>query len=112
MGHSNVNAQLLTVPVYILAATSFLGAAHLSDKYKLRFPFLAFAFSCLIVGYIIMIAVVNPGGRYGGLFVCALGMYIIPGTNISWISNNSAGHYKRTTSFGMNQFFGNCAGAV
>jgi len=112
MGYSNVNAQLLTVPVYILAACSFLCAAFVSDKHKIRFPFLVFAFSSIIVGYIIMLAVEKPSGRYGGLFVCALGMYIIPGTNIIWISNNTANHYKRTTSFGMNQFFGNCAGAV
>jgi MFS family permease len=112
MGYSNVNAQLLTVPVYILAAVVFLIVGRLSDHYQLRSPFLAGAFVCIIVGYGIQIGVDHVGGRYAGLFITAMGMYVVPGLNVSWISNNTAGHYKRTTAFGLNQLVGNCAGAA
>ena len=49
-GYSSVNAQLLTVPPYIVAAISFIIAARLSDHMELRTPFIALAFVILTVG--------------------------------------------------------------
>ena len=54
----------------------------------------------------------NTHGRYAGVYICALGLYSVPGLNVTWISNNSAGHYKRATSFGVNQLIGNSSGAA
>lgn len=44
--------------------------------------------------------------------VASTGLYGVACANVPWISNNTAGHYKRTTSVGMNQLIGNCAGAA
>lgn len=111
MGYSNVNAQLLTVPVYILGAASFLIVAKLSDRYKIRSPFIVLGFFLQIIGYIILATCDNVHGRYGGVFIVALGLYLPSGLNVTWLSGNMAGHYKRVTGFATNQLIGNAAGA-
>lgn len=50
MGHSNVNAQLLTVPVYLFSAAVYIVLARLSEKYACRAPFLIFGYSIVLVG--------------------------------------------------------------
>ena len=50
MGYSNVNAQLLTVPVYFVGATAFIIIARLSDKYRMRSPFIMGCFVSHIAG--------------------------------------------------------------
>lgn len=86
-----MNAQLLTVPVYIFGAIVFLIMAYFSDKYRIRSPFIIFGFSMILIGYIILATVDAVGGRYFSLFLIAGGLYNIPGLNVVWISNNTAG---------------------
>ena len=50
LGYANVYANLLTVPVYFVAAAAFLTTAYLSDKYQLRSPFIAFGFVMYLIG--------------------------------------------------------------
>jgi hypothetical protein len=131
MGYSNVNAQLLTVPVYLTAAVWYLFIARMSERYACRGPFLIGCFCIVLVGecsliphlpavqwqiangagYLILALVKNEGVRYFGLFLMASGLYTNPGLNISWVAGNTAGHYKRSTTFGINQLMGNSAGA-
>lgn len=112
MGFSNVNAQLLTVPVYVVGAVSFLSLAIISDKYQVRSPFVFGCFCVFLIGYIVLAASDSVGGRYAALFIIAFGLYGATGTNVAWISGNSAGHFKRATAMGMNQCIGNSAGAA
>ncbi len=112
MGYSTVNAQLLTVPVYVTGAISFLSLAIISDRYQIRSPFVFGCFCVFLIGYIILATADSVGARYASLFIIALGLYGATGTNVAWISGNSAGHFKRATSMGMNQCIGNSAGAA
>jgi hypothetical protein len=41
-----------------------------------------------------------------------MGLYITPGLNVTWIGNNTQGHFKRSTAVGLNQLIGNSAGAA
>ena len=50
MGYSNVNAQLLTVPVYLSAAIVFLITARLSERWKVRGYFVIFNLVTMMVG--------------------------------------------------------------
>ena len=50
LGYSNVNAQLLTVPVYFVGAVSFILIARLSDHQKVRSPYIALSFCFMILG--------------------------------------------------------------
>lgn len=70
-----MNAQLLTVPVYFVAAVSYIILGYLSDKYKNRSTFLLIALSSCLIGYIILIASPSTGVRYFGVFMVAIGLY-------------------------------------
>jgi MFS family permease len=72
---STVHAQLLTVPVYFVAAVSYLILGYQSDKHKNRSTFLLMALTSCLVGYIILIASPNVGVRYRGVFMVAVGLY-------------------------------------
>lgn len=72
---TTVNAQLLTVPVYFVAAVSFIILGYFSDKYKNRSTFLLIALSSCLIGHIILIASPSAGVRYFGLYMIAVGLY-------------------------------------
>lgn len=65
-----------------------------------------------VTGYILLATIPAVGGRYFALFVIAMGLYITPGLNVTWIGNNTQGHFKRSTAVGLNQLIGNSAGAA
>ncbi|KUJ14691.1 MFS general substrate transporter [Mollisia scopiformis] len=109
---TTVNAQLLTVPVYFVAAVSYLILGYLSDKYKNRSTFLLIALSSCLIGYIILIASPSTGVRYFGVFMVAIGLYATTSLNIVWAATNHAGYFKRAFATGTVQLVGNSAGAA
>ena len=127
MGFSNTEANLLTVPVQAVGGCTFIVVAWFSDKYQMRSPFIVMGLSLNLIGkcyrphrcteaytlgYILLATIPAVGGRYFALFVVAMGLYITPGLNVTWIGNNTQGHFKRSTAVGLNQLIGNSAGAA
>lgn len=111
IGYSSYHAQLLTVPVYVVAALSFMIQAQFSDRLFLRGPFIIGNFFIQIVGYIILATAKPVGARYFGVYVVALGLYTPTALNVGWTQNNFGPHYKRAAGVGLMQFVGNSAGA-
>ena len=50
--------------------------------------------------------------KYGMTFLMATGLYASVPPVLVWNSNNSAGHYKRATTSGMQLAIANCGGFV
>ncbi|KAK4704174.1 hypothetical protein P7C70_g2033, partial [Phenoliferia sp. Uapishka_3] len=70
-----VYSQLLTVPVYLVAAVSFIIGAQLSDRYRTRsIPLFVYG-GIMVTGYVIIAVVESPAVRYFGVFVTGLGVY-------------------------------------
>ncbi|KAE8445629.1 hypothetical protein EG329_013263 [Mollisiaceae sp. DMI_Dod_QoI] len=109
---TTVNAQLLTVPVYFVAAVSYIILGYLSDKYKNRSTYLLIALSSCLIGYIVLIASPHPGVRFFGVFMVAIGLYATTSLNIVWAASNQAGYFKRAFATGTMQLVGNSAGAA
>ncbi|XXH04237.1 hypothetical protein Hte_010651 [Hypoxylon texense] len=109
---SRVNSQLLTVPVYFVAGLSFYIMARQADRTKKPSLFVLIALAFLIVGYILLIAVENVGGRFFGVFVLAAGLYSSTTMNVVWCATIHAGYFKRAIATSMIQVIGNVAGAV
>jgi MFS family permease len=65
-----------------------------------------------VVGYTLLIACRTVGVLYFACFLCASGLYVIAGLNITWIGSNVKGRYKRAVAIGMNQTMGNAGGVV
>ncbi|KAL4756727.1 major facilitator superfamily domain-containing protein [Aspergillus foveolatus] len=115
LGYTSSTAQLLTVPIYITAAAVAVAGAWLSDRYKKRSPFILFFMSLIAIGFVIVLASSDrgvPGVVYFGVFVAVVGIYpAFPG-NVTWISVNLAGDYKRAAGMAIHIGLGNLAGAM
>jgi nitrate/nitrite transporter NarK len=109
----------------------------MSDRVGKRFPFLVTFMTCIILGFTIIVASSGrntPGAVYFGVFLAVIGkgfrlaypfittrevVYLqivgiypaFPG-NITWLSNNLAGHYKRATGMAIQIGMGNLGGGM
>jgi MFS family permease len=105
-------SKYLTIPVYAVGGIAFVTLAWLSDKFRLRAPFILLANFFGIIGYILLLCPVPVGVQYFGTFLCAIAVYTGPGVNLTWLNVNSAPHYRRATAIGLQQTIGNTAGIV
>lgn len=112
MGYSSLQANYLTIPVYIFGGLCFLCVAFVSDRMSIRGPFVFLANLPGIVGYILLLTVDSNGVKYFATFLCAVSVYNGPGLNLTWLNVNVAPHYRRATSIGFQQSMGNSAGIV
>ncbi|KFZ02959.1 hypothetical protein V502_11344 [Pseudogymnoascus sp. VKM F-4520 (FW-2644)] len=112
MGHSTLETQYLTIPVYIFGGICFMIFAYISDRMTLRSPFIFFANIFGIIGYLLLLFVPNDNVKFFATFLCAIAVYTGPGLNVAWLNVNIAPHYRRATAIGMQQSIGNIAGVV
>lgn len=94
---------MLTHPVIV---------AFLSDRLRLRGVLMLFTLPIAIVGYAVIANIDNPKVQYGMTFLMATGQYASVPCILVWMSNNSAGHYKRATTSGLQLAIANCGGFV
>ncbi|KAH7010185.1 high-affinity nicotinic acid transporter [Ilyonectria destructans] len=112
LGYSSLQAQYLSVPVYLLGGISFFAAALVGDKWGLRGSVLLVLDIFAVVGYAILLGVESSSVQYLACFMIAIPLYCGPGLNETWIVNNTAPHYRRATALGFSQAIGNVAGVV
>ena len=120
LGYKTTTAQLLTIPIYVSAAVLAIIVCWLSDKAAKRgasrWPYIFVPMCAILVGFIMAIAASAVGGVpgvvYAGIFIAVCGIYpAFPG-NVTWISNNLAGSYKRAAGMALQIGIGNLGGAM
>ncbi|KAI1818414.1 major facilitator superfamily domain-containing protein [Poronia punctata] len=111
LGYVSSTAQLLTVPIYIVAAILAVVVAYFSDRVGKRAPFVMTCMFAILVGFIMCISTSNPAVIYAGVFIATSGIYSSFAGNIAWLSNNLAGGYKRSAGMAMQIGLGNLGGA-
>ncbi|KAL4993712.1 major facilitator superfamily domain-containing protein [Aspergillus recurvatus] len=104
--------QLWTVIPYAVAAVLTVFVSFLSDRLKLRGVIMLFSLPIAIAGYAAIGNITSSQAKYGMTFLMATGMYASVPCILVWNSNNSAGHYKRATTSGMQLAIANCGGFV
>jgi len=118
--YTAATAQLLTIPIYVSATIACIVVCWFSDraakKGKPRSPYVFGPMLAILVGFIMAIAASAHGGVpgvvYAGVFIATCGIYpAFPG-NITWISNNLAGSYKRAAGMAFQIGIGNLGGAM
>ncbi|KAI4729608.1 MFS general substrate transporter [Aureobasidium sp. EXF-10728] len=77
LGYKTTTAQLLTVPIYVVASAITIAVAYAADRKRLRSPWI-----------------------------------LCQPSNITWLSNNLSGSYKRAVGMGIQISVGNLAGAM
>ena len=63
----------MTIPVYIVGATSLIIQVYYSDKLRQRGLFIISCCIPVAVGYLICVGTSNPGAGYAGMFILVLG---------------------------------------
>ncbi|KAH8727171.1 major facilitator superfamily domain-containing protein [Phaeosphaeriaceae sp. PMI808] len=114
MGYTSSEAQLRSIPVFIVAAVIAILFAYLSDRFRHRYLFCMFGLVVSSTGYIILLAQHNlsVGVKYFALFLVVPGGFISQPIVLVWISNLMSGHYKRSVSSAVQVGIGNLGGIV
>lgn len=98
--------------VGVHADQTIVGIAVLSDRLRVRGIIMLFTIPLAIIGYAVIANVDSNSVKYGMTFLMATGLYATVPCILGWISNNSAGHYMRATTTGMQLAIANCGGFV
>lgn len=114
LGWTSVRAQLLSIPIYIVATVVALTAAFFSDRLRNRYAFVMLGICVASIGYAVLLAQrnVSIGGRYLAIYLVMAGGYITQPITLVWLSNNMGGHYKRSINAAMQIGFGNIGGII
>lgn len=107
-----IRNQLLSVPLYVLAAILTVVVGFWSDRVQRRGIFNICCAPISIVGFIMLMATTDPVVQYAGTFLGALGIYPTISLTIAWIANNVEGVYKRGIVLGLVIGWGNLNGVV
>lgn len=114
MGYTARRAQVLSIPIFIVATVGALITAVSTDRLKRRYPFTILGVLICTVGYSMLLGQrgLSTGVKYFATFLIVLGTYVTQPVCIAWISNCMSGHYKRSVSSAMQIGFGNAGGIV
>ncbi|OTB08051.1 hypothetical protein M426DRAFT_317566 [Hypoxylon sp. CI-4A] len=112
MGYSANNAQLMSVPPYVLACIFTVGASWLADHYHQRGVFLLGFQLVAILGLALLASSVNGTIQYAGTVLAAIGIYPQIPLGLAWNSSNIGGGLKRATGIAMQVMGGNCGGII
>ncbi|CAH0054954.1 unnamed protein product [Clonostachys solani] len=112
LGYQRQTAQLMTVPIYIVASIFGVVIAYFSDRVKLRSPFSIGCLTLTVVGLTMCLASTNRHVLYAALFLAAMGMYAASSGVITWLAVNLSGSCKRSIGMAIQISVGNLGGAM
>lgn len=113
-GYSASQAQVHSIPVWIVAAVVTISVGFVSDRMQHRYGFVLFGCIMASVGYIVLLCQggLTIGAKYTVVFIVNAGVYIVQPITIVWLANNMGGHYKRAFGSAIQISFGNIGGIV
>lgn len=114
LGWTAIRAQVMSIPIYIVACVIALVTALASDRLRHRFAFTLAGCVIATIGYVLLLCQnsIPIGAHYFALFAITGGGYMTQPVLMGWLSNNMAGHYKQSISTAMQIGIGNCGGLV
>ncbi|KAJ5082532.1 hypothetical protein N7532_011575 [Penicillium argentinense] len=114
LGWTAVRAQVMSIPIYVVATVVSLCVALASDKLRHRFAFTIAGCLVATVGFVMLLCQesIPRGARYFALYAVTCGGYMTQPILLGWISNNMAGHYKQSVASAMQVGIGNAGGLV
>ncbi|KAK4103763.1 MFS general substrate transporter [Parathielavia hyrcaniae] len=112
-GHTALSAQALSAPPYLAAFFSVLATAHLSDRTRLRSPFLIAHALASAAGYTVLSSSSSSNAlRYAAVYPAAMGFFNVVVLTIAWSINNQRGAARRGAGFALMQVVGQCGPLV
>ncbi|KAA8649960.1 hypothetical protein EYZ11_000973 [Aspergillus tanneri] len=120
LGYSAIGTQIMTIPVWAVAAVVTVIVSYLTDRLQHRYGFVVFGVVLSSIGYVILLCQgpmsaglgLDINVRYMAVFFVTAGCYIVQPVAIVWFANNLSGHYKRAIGLAIQVGFGNIGGIV
>lgn len=113
LGYTATQAQVHTIPVYLVGAAFSVIFAYLCERLQRRYYFYILGCAVLASGLAVEIAYPsNPKVRYMGMFFIACGCYLAMPISIIWVSINSGSGYKRAVAIAAIINFGTAGAFV
>ncbi|KAI1177742.1 major facilitator superfamily domain-containing protein [Nemania sp. FL0916] len=114
-GYDTVQTQLHSVPPFAAAFAFALISAYLTDKLKLRSPFIFLALALIIIGLAILLTVhgtKNFPTEYAAIVLVGAGSVGIGGHVVCWYVMNLQGHVERSIGSAWMVCFAGFAGIL
>lgn len=107
-------AQVRTIPVYVLSAGVMLIAAWASDRTKHRYGFILLGACIATIGYAMLLSQDDKSRDYkfAAVFLINTGGYMATPMGLAWLQNNLSGHWKRSFGSSIQVTLGNFAGII
>ncbi|KAI5247863.1 high-affinity nicotinic acid transporter [Aureobasidium subglaciale] len=112
LGYTSLQANYMTIPVYLFATLTLVTATFTSDRIKRRAAVLAILPVAPIVGYIITCGTASHAAGYFAMFLCGGGIYSYNCIILTWISTNISPDYKRSMAMPFFVSLANISGVV
>lgn len=110
LGYTAANAQLLTVPPFVAGCFFTILIGIISDRCRLRGPFIILGAFVSLIGYIVANTSHKPGAGYAGAVLAAVGVYPTVAVDLAWAGGNAGGDMKRGVVIAMVIGLGNLGG--
>ncbi|OJD13366.1 hypothetical protein AJ78_06178 [Emergomyces pasteurianus Ep9510] len=111
LGYTNQQAQYLTIGPYMVAWASMLIICFLSDRLKLRGPFLMGCGLVSVVGVSLLFthpADTDPKIALVGIFLLMAGVFPCLSLEVQWATDNSGAESKKTAAVSVMVVAGHC----
>ena len=113
IGYTASQAQVHTIPVYMVAVVCSISAAYVSDRISFRYPFCMIGVIIAAVGWGIELGQAGTAGvRYFGMFCCTSGAFILMPCLVVWNMNNIGVGWKRAIGTAFQIGGGNTANLI
>ena len=114
LGWTSLQAQVMSIPIYVVATVMALITAIVTDRLRHRYSFSMAGVVVATVGYVLLLAQksVPVSVRYLAVYLITTGAYITQPVVIVWLNNTMGGHYKRAIAVAMQVGLGNSGGIV
>ncbi|PBL00054.1 MFS general substrate transporter [Armillaria gallica] len=113
LGYSASQAQLMTIPPYAIGCIFTIVIGSLSDRFKVRGPFIMGCSLLAILGYA-MLYTTNPatlpGVGYAGCILITCGVFPTVPLMLVWGSGNAGSSLKKGVIIGLQSGVGNLGG--
>ncbi|KAF8157195.1 major facilitator superfamily domain-containing protein [Crassisporium funariophilum] len=112
MHYTNNQAQLMSVPPYVVGCIATITAGYAADRSKKRGVYMMGFCLIAIIGFVMLISNDKPHVQYVGTFLAVSGIYPNVPMGVAWNGNNIGGSTKRAVGIAMHVGFGNLGGVI
>lgn len=108
MGYTSLNAQGLSACPYLTAYVICVTASFISDKARMRGPFIIFFCCAGGVGYVLLATIHTTGVRYFATFLVCAGVFPAVALTFTWVTDNQGSASKRGAGLAIFGMVGQC----